>query len=323
MHLRTSLLLLTVISVLGPSVASAQRVLPYQGRLDRDGAPLTGKFDFKFELHSGLTGDCAATPKPASCLWDEEVKAVDVKAGRFSVSLGAQTAIPDAVWLNNPEVYLAIRVAAPGDVYAALAGRQRILAAPTAVTAAIAKNYSVTQDLTVSNNATIGGTLSAGKLTPSPKAWAVPPTESGIVNDPNARGTGLPGFMLVGRGGAVRKVSFYDDLKIPNGRLDASRGMDLGLTFKSCLDAANDGCFCPAGSFPINYAVSCYGSAHGVWGARLTKSAVSGSVVYGASAKCYFMFNPWPLNQASRIELLCAKVTAGSADPSTTTPWNF
>lgn len=128
--------------------------IPYQGRLELDGVPMNGLFNFRFELYSSPAGgDCLVTPPPNSdCLWAEELTDVAVVGGSFSVVLGsAGNLLGDEIW-QNENVYLGIRVAAQGDNYTKLTGRQRILTVPMAARADTAKNYRVTGDLQVDGN---------------------------------------------------------------------------------------------------------------------------------------------------------------------------
>src|SRR3954469_24375637 len=69
--------------------ASAAQLLPYQGRLEKDGKAQTGTFDFKFDLYAVASGGVV--------LWTENQTGVQVVAGAFSVKLGSVTSMVDTV----------------------------------------------------------------------------------------------------------------------------------------------------------------------------------------------------------------------------------
>lgn len=126
------------------------RLIPYEGYLDQDGSPVTTMEG------AGLTMTFAlyTVPEGGAPIWQEAHDDVPVRAGRFAVTLGGRTAITDAM-LRQPALYVGVSI---GGV--ALAGRQRILSAPQAVTAAQAQELSVVGNLVVAGNATVGGGVS-------------------------------------------------------------------------------------------------------------------------------------------------------------------
>jgi len=94
------------------SVQSLARVLPYQGTLDQDGAPVTAAgLSMTFKLFASQT-DCEAATQPAAD-W-AATKTVPVHAGRFAVVLGEAPdpqEVPDSLF-RAAEVFLSIQVEA-------------------------------------------------------------------------------------------------------------------------------------------------------------------------------------------------------------------
>ncbi len=233
-----SMVLLSV--ALEAAAQSTAHQIPYQGRLELDGVAISGSYDFWFELYPTPTGgDCLATPPPhADCLWADELLDVTVTGGDFSVLLGSvANPLGDAIW-QNAEVYLGIRVAAAGDAYTPLAGRQRVLAVPMAARADTAKNYHVTGTLQVDGGATVGGALTTRAILPRYQAWGSQGTGDGGAGIYNDDGT-FDRLMLVGNtaaGGSTRRVGIWDDLFVSN---DLDVGGRLVPDFDSGWTAVN------------------------------------------------------------------------------------
>ena len=146
-------------SVLQPSAA----VLPYEGTLMLDGAPVTGSYTVRFRLYDHPSN------ASANDLRYEETQSVSFYGGRFSVAIGRGqsrggrdgsvfTAVQDADLL-----YLAIEIQDTSGSFVPLSGRQVIEAYPYAMVSsnapsmAVAGNLSSGGDLTVTGNATING----------------------------------------------------------------------------------------------------------------------------------------------------------------------
>jgi len=97
-----------------PVAAQADRRLPYQGTLEFNGDPVTADVEMEFALFATASG--------GSALWTH-TQTVPVASGSFSVVLGEQAALPDAV-VEQARLYLEVRVA--GQL---LNGRQPLFAA--------------------------------------------------------------------------------------------------------------------------------------------------------------------------------------------------
>lgn len=117
---------LTAYSYAQVAGSAVPRLLPYQGSLAQNGAPVTGPVDLSFSLYDSPTG--------GALLWGPETHSgVLASRGRVSVVLGAITPISDSVW-DSADRYIAVSVAGQQ-----LTGRQRILSAPNAIQAARAE----------------------------------------------------------------------------------------------------------------------------------------------------------------------------------------
>ncbi len=124
MSRKLSLPLLVAFSLFAAAASAADNRFPYQGHLEKDGVPLNGTFDFQFRLFSVASA--------GTQLWVETRSGIQVTAGAFSTTLGAATAIPDAV-LNNPTLFLQVSVRRVGEpTFVTLTGRQQLLNVPKA-----------------------------------------------------------------------------------------------------------------------------------------------------------------------------------------------
>lgn len=158
-----------------PATDNIQRVVPYDGVLDLDGAGYNGLVDVIFTLYDSADGGEAVWTETWSA--DEE-RAITITGGRFSVNLGTfediETVIADA-----GQVYLGLQIKLPeAEAYTTLSGRQRLNPVPYALWGAQASNLTVAGDarfegpatavsgltvrqgLTLTGGATMGGTAS-------------------------------------------------------------------------------------------------------------------------------------------------------------------
>jgi hypothetical protein len=98
---------------------SAGVVIPFQGRVDLDGTPVSGVLGMAFDIYNGTGGVPAATP----CDSYEPADPVPVAGGQFTVLIHdvAESCVA------GKEVYVGVRITpAGGGAALALAGRQRI-----------------------------------------------------------------------------------------------------------------------------------------------------------------------------------------------------
>ncbi|MFT3837004.1 MAG: hypothetical protein QM723_08405 [Myxococcaceae bacterium] len=136
---------LTLLCCLAVSTALAANVqLPYQGRLDKAGKPLSGSYDLAFTLFDSAGG--------SNVLWTDTFTAVPVAGGAFSVKLGGGVKTLDAAVLRGGSVFVAIAVQGPGETsFTALSGRQQVLTTPYAAQAQ--QDFAVPGVLTVGPDA--------------------------------------------------------------------------------------------------------------------------------------------------------------------------
>lgn len=143
-----------------------QRLIPYNGHLDRNGAPAPGPVTLTFRLYAAVSGGTA--------LWTETHTGVPLVAGNFSLVLGSVTAIPGAVF-QQPQLHVEVDV---DGVAVAVGGRQRIHAAPYA----LRSNASVPLG-------TILDWYAFSATTPVPDGFLV--CNGQVVNDPASPFNGL------------------------------------------------------------------------------------------------------------------------------------
>jgi len=107
------------------TTSNVPRIIPYDGTLEKDGLPISGSYNFKFELFDNKDTGTA--------LW-EEAAMLDVKDGKFIANLGSEMPLPDQVF-DAAQLWLQITVS--GNV---LSPRQKINSVPFAVKAEKAVN---------------------------------------------------------------------------------------------------------------------------------------------------------------------------------------
>ncbi|MBI5497748.1 MAG: hypothetical protein HY904_22265 [Deltaproteobacteria bacterium] len=158
--------------VLNPPPAGHEAI-PYEGMLERDGIPVNSAADFCFQLFDAYDPGNAAV---GTLAWSEQQDDVPVVAGRFSVRLGTEQALPAAV-AGNTRLFLRVGVrdaagvtaggacGSAGDTepagYAMLAGRQQLGAAAFALAAG---RGVAGQDFVVDGRLGVGTAGSADKL---------------------------------------------------------------------------------------------------------------------------------------------------------------
>lgn len=145
-HVTLCLALVASVSFAAPSV------FPYQGRLDKNGVPQSGTFDFRLTLFSAATGGAA--------LWSGDFTAVPVVNGNFSLKIGSTTPLPGTL-LAQPTLFLDVQVKGASDsAFRQLAGRQEWLHVPYA--ASSAGDFRVNGALTVGMAADGGSLVTSG-----------------------------------------------------------------------------------------------------------------------------------------------------------------
>ena len=148
----------TVHAALG---GAAGVVIPYAGRLELDGALVTGTVNFRFGIMNGPTTQCLLAGTPAVIV----VANVPVTNGEFALSISG---VPE-VCVKGTDVHLNIEIQQGAGAFVAL-GQQRVTPLLSAVTSG-AGDFAVAGELSAASATITGGltaaTTSAGALTAS------------------------------------------------------------------------------------------------------------------------------------------------------------
>ncbi|MEM1349088.1 MAG: hypothetical protein AAGI01_11065, partial [Myxococcota bacterium] len=138
------------------TVVGAELIVPYDGYLMIDSAPITGTKEIKFELFEAASGGVAQ--------W-AETQTVSLYNGRFSVGLGTSTILTDTL-LDAEKLWLAMTIIDTNSSGAAveipLSGRQAIEPAPFAAWAANSADMQVAGNLDVAGSLDVDGALDVG-----------------------------------------------------------------------------------------------------------------------------------------------------------------
>ena len=128
------------------TVVGTDLIMPYDGYLMVDSAPLTGVRTIKFDLYQDATG--------GNVVWTE-TQTVNLYNGRFSVGLGSASSLTATI-LDAEKLYLSMTIvetdAQGNSVEIELSGRQSIEPAPFAAWAANSADFNVAGDLTVAGD---------------------------------------------------------------------------------------------------------------------------------------------------------------------------
>lgn len=152
---------------LGGSTASELSVpelVAYRGYVERGGVPYAGTVDLRFSIFGGPTG--------GNPYWQGLYQSVQVAGGRFSVQLGSGSypftllingGTPDGRPLFQQDaLYLGVETKFPGEAgFTTLSNRQRLLAAPYAMTARQAERLNTTDNVSVGGALGVTGDVTA------------------------------------------------------------------------------------------------------------------------------------------------------------------
>ena len=135
------------------SVVSSDIIMPYDGYLMVDAAPLTGVRTIKFDLWQTATG--------GTSIWTE-TQTVNLYNGRFSVGLGSSSSLTSTI-LDAEKVWLSMTVidsdSQGNPVEIELSGRQSIEPAPFAAWSMNSANFNVAGNLDVDGDIDLAGDL--------------------------------------------------------------------------------------------------------------------------------------------------------------------
>ncbi len=255
--------------LLAATPALAAPELPYQGRLDQNGTPQSGLFDFRFQLFSTATGGTA--------LWTGTHTGVTVVGGAFSVKLGSTAALPDSL-LSLPQLFLEISVKRPADAYTLLKGRQQLLHVPYA--ASTAGSFRVNGTLVAGATADGGTFITDGGTA----VTVVGPDENGVATA--ALKVVSPGGSVLIDGRGVETAS--GSLKLQTA---SARPVETGgpLTVNGAVTASNSWTKIYDGNYATNAA-----SAIPIVGGRIYKILFNGLIVGNSDTRLLLRLNGNP-----------------------------
>lgn len=186
--------------------ADEDRTIPYTGRLEEAGAPVTGTRAFVFNFYAAPVG---GAPLSAGI----ELDAVDVRDGLFAVELGP---VSDQVLAADP-LFLEVAVGTTTDD-AVVLGRQRVFAVPYAMRGRGDDTFAI--DRPVEGPLRVDGVLTLGENANGSGARSLAFARDGT-DDPNAgkiayRATwDANALSIVGAGeNPSRRVRVWDDLSV-------------------------------------------------------------------------------------------------------------
>ena len=302
-HFALAALASTVLALAGPPAHAALGgpsgiVIPYAGKLELNGALVTGSVDFRFDVikdGNPTTGTCES----------KTLTGVLVTNGEFAVTIPA---VSEAC-VKGQDVHLQIAVKQAGGSFVVL-GKQRVTPVLGAVTSGPG-DFAVTGALSAASAAVTGG-LSAASAAVTGAVTATSLSTSSVVVRSNdnigttniadfkalnqTQGVGI-GFNTVRATGSNAAVALFlegkgtgdvvvnDNLQV-TGTLQADQGatvagtLGIGYVAGTCssfgsLGAAGLGfCACPAGTVVLGGAADC-GSQGGVKGTQISTQAVN------------------------------------------------
>lgn len=167
------------------TVLGSDLIMPYDGFLMVDSAPITGTRQIKFELYESASGGIAE--------WSES-QTVTLYNGRFSVGLGSSTSLTSTL-LDAEKLWLAMTIvdtdAQGNSVEIPLSGRQAIEPAPFAAWAGNSADMQVAGNLEVSNYASVGTTSQQARLDIEAEGNGVVTLKAGQLTVDSEDGAGL------------------------------------------------------------------------------------------------------------------------------------
>jgi len=123
------------------------RVIPWEGTVALAGEPFDGPLAMRFTLYDDNNGAIWTET------WDDATRRIPVVAGSFSVLLGTYQSIEGAI-ADAADLALGVEVKTTGS-WTALAGRQRLAAAPYGLWASRSSSLVVANTLSVGGAATV------------------------------------------------------------------------------------------------------------------------------------------------------------------------
>lgn len=128
------------------------RTIPYQGVLERNGAPVTGAVNARFGLFNTANANTACVATNDCTLWSEE-QVIEVVDGRFTVMLGdvGPRRLTSTI-LQSPELFLGVAFKTSDDAgFTVLGGTQEIVGAPIVQPGAVTRDSFATNTVFSAN----------------------------------------------------------------------------------------------------------------------------------------------------------------------------
>ena len=198
-------------------------VIPYAGKLELDGALVTGLVDFEFGVAPAALQPVPTTP--VDCRFT--LTGIPVTNGEFAVSIVIPVDKESCV--KGKDVHLEVRVARAGGSLVLL-GKQRVTPVVAAATSGVG-DFHVAGALTA-NTAAVTGALTAN---------------TAAVTGALSAGTTTVGALSAGA-------------TTVTGNLVVTGGVSVGLVTRTCFDPVNNFCACNAGEVAIGGGGVCRGT---------------------------------------------------------------
>lgn len=207
-------------SVIFAQAQNLQIQVPLQGVLkDSAAKPLTGNYDFKFEICEAASGNCQGE----SMLWSEAQNNVSVLKGKFQVYLGSATPLTTNL-AKDKLLYLQISVRQPGETtYKTLNPRLKL--SPTFAKVWKAKSAETADSVAAGG---ITGTISSNQI-PNLDAGKITTGSFSTDRIPNLNANKITAGVF-----DVARIPSLDAGKITTGTFDIARmpTVDSKLSFK-------------------------------------------------------------------------------------------
>ena len=261
-------------------------VIPYAGKLELDGALVTGTVDFEF----GVAPDAEGTA-PVDCVFTRFN--IPVTNGEFAVSIDIPVAKESCVKGND--VHLVVRVARSGTALVLL-GKQRV---PPVVAAATSGkgDFAVTGALSAASAAVTGAMTAKSLVVNDPQSTLVADFNGLSIGSDTIRATRSAtnqDIILVPKGSGIVEVtgSLLADRDVDiAGDVTVNGTLAVGYAARTCVTAdygqigilfSYGFCACPAGSVALGGAADCTGKG----AMRFTRLDAAASV-FGQPAQSY------------------------------------
>ena len=223
-------------------------VIPYAGKLELDGALVTGLVDFEF----GVAPNATEAPE---VLCRFLLRNISVTNGEFALSIVIPATLERCVRGKDVHLQIAVRRASISDPFIPL-GTQRVTPVVAAATSGIG-DFAVTEALTA-KTASVTGALNAGSIVSANGNIGALTANTAAVTGALSAGTTTVGALNAGA-------------TTVTGNLVVTGGVSVGLIKRVCSPAVQAFCQCNPGEVAISGGGVCDGTK------RISVSAPFGS----------------------------------------------